>query len=132
MQSLVGVYDADGTFGGELRYWFGARLGRVHCELCVITHGTFRRKRDWDLFVEGCSVPFETYHRDDAPPAVSASLGELAAVAAVVDDDVIEVLGPDALEACGGDVAAFATALDAALVALGFEPVSGPAGASPR
>lgn len=130
--SIVGVYDADGTTIGEVRYWFGARLGRVHCELCDITHGTFRRKREWDSFVASCGVPFETFHRDDAPVEVMEVAGDLAAVVAITTDGPVLLLGPDRLEGCRGDVAAFARSLDAALVERGFPPVSGTAGASPR
>ena len=39
---LIGVYDANGTLSGELAYWIGARLGRRHCSLCDITHGSVR------------------------------------------------------------------------------------------
>jgi len=115
-----------------VRYWFGARLGRAHCELCDITHGVFRRKQEWDRFVDACAVPFATFHRDDAPAHVLAALGDLAAVAAITDDGVIALLGPEELEACHGDVDAFAGALDRALVASGYEPVSGAGGASPH
>jgi hypothetical protein len=34
---LVGVYNADGTLLGEVRYFVAARLGRAHCPLCDIT-----------------------------------------------------------------------------------------------
>ena len=129
--SLVGVYDADGTIVGELRYWLGARVGTAHCELCVISHGTFRAKRDWRSFVEACAVPFVTHHRDDAPSDVLAALGPLAAVGAVTSDGVVLLLGPDELEVCGGDVARFAQRLADALAANGLPAVSAPAAASP-
>ena len=132
VQSIVGVYDADGTLSGEVRYWFGARLGRAHCELCDITHGVFRRKHEWDRFVDECVVPFATFHRDDAPADVLAALGDLAAVAAITDHAVVALLGPAELDACNGDVGAFARSLNSALVSMGFEPVSAPGGASPH
>ena len=44
---LVGVYDADSTLRGELSYWVGARLGRRHCSLCKITHGSVRQRPEW-------------------------------------------------------------------------------------
>ena len=31
VRELIGVYDADGTLIGEVRYRIGARLGRTHC-----------------------------------------------------------------------------------------------------
>jgi hypothetical protein len=39
VESLVGVYDADGTALGELSYFLRASVGRAHCALCDVTHG---------------------------------------------------------------------------------------------
>ena len=60
---LVGVYDADATFRGELSYWVGARLGRRHCALCDITHGTVRERPEWAACRTGLPIPFDTFHR---------------------------------------------------------------------
>ncbi len=57
---LVGVYDADGTVRGELAYWVGARLGRRHCALCHITHGSVRQRPEWKACRAGLPVPFGT------------------------------------------------------------------------
>ena len=58
LRSIVGVYDADGTVTGELRYWFGARVGTAHCALCDISHGTFRAKSAWRDLVASARVTF--------------------------------------------------------------------------
>lgn len=120
LRSIVGVYDADGTAVGELRYWVGARIGRAHCDLCDISHGTFRAKPAWRALVESCRVPIETWHRDDAPAAVLAATGgQLAAVVAISDDGIEPLLGPAELAVLGGEVDRFAAALDAAVIARG-------------
>lgn len=94
IRGLVGVYDADGTLRGEVAYWVGARLGRAHCALCDITHGTFRRRPDWDRCAAGLPVPFVTHHRDE--------VDELAApppyVAAETDDGLVVLVDRDGLE----------------------------------
>lgn len=64
---LVGVYNADGTIRGELAYWVGKRLGRAHCALCDITHGSVKERPEWKRCRDGLPVPFDTYHRDDQP-----------------------------------------------------------------
>jgi len=113
---FVGVYDADGTLTGELSYWIGARLGRAHCALCDITHGTFRERAQWRACRDELAVPFDTYHRDDQPEAVrAASEGVVPVVLAETAVGFVVLLGPDELEACAGSVAAFDEALDAAL-----------------
>jgi len=38
----VGIYNADGSLLGEVSYVLAKYTGRGHCELCDITHGTFR------------------------------------------------------------------------------------------
>jgi hypothetical protein len=101
---LVGVYDADGTLRGEVAYWVGARLGRRHCSLCEITHGTFRRRPEWDTCRAGLPVPFDTFHRDDQPDSVrSVAAGRYPLVAAETTAGAMIVLvGPEELDACAG------------------------------
>jgi len=77
---LIGVYDADGTIRGELAYWIGARLGRRHCSLCDITHGSVRRRPEWNACQAVLPVPFDTFHRDDQPAQVRAAADDQAPV----------------------------------------------------
>ena len=77
MIRLVGVYHADGTLMGELRYWVGARLGSAHCSLCDITHGLFRAKPEWQR-ERGClGLEFDTVHLDEHDDALRAATGEV-------------------------------------------------------
>jgi hypothetical protein len=118
---LVGVYDAEGTLRGELSYWVGARLGRAHCSLCDLTHGTFRERSDWKDCRDELPVPFETYHRDDQPTAVrDVAEGSLPVVVAETTVGMILLLGPEELQACGGSLSAFRSALDAAVLRSGL------------
>ena len=118
---LVGVYDADHTLRGELSYWIGARLGRAHCALCDITHGTFRVRADWKACRAGLPVRFDTYHRDDQPDDVRAALAGIApAVVAETADGVVVLLGPAELAACDASPERLATALESAACAAGL------------
>lgn len=118
---LVGVYDADHTLRGEVSYWIGARLGRAHCSLCDITHGTFRERRDWQDCRAALAVPFETFHRDDQPVEVrDAAEGTVPVVLAETTIGFVVLLGPRELEGCAGSVEAFSAALDRALAAAGL------------
>ena len=101
IRRLIGVYNADGTLRGELTYWVGARLGRAHCALCDVTHGSVRERPDWIACRAGLPVPFDTYHRNDQPPAVRELLGDrIPAVVADTDHGLMLLLGPDELAAC--------------------------------
>lgn len=119
--SLIGVYDADGSLSGELRYWIGARLGRTHCSLCEITHGLFREKSEWKECRSELNAEFTTFHRDDAPADVLDACGHrLPVVVARQANELFVVLGPAELESLGGDVDSFHTALRAACAQHGI------------
>jgi len=125
---LVGVYDADGTWRGELTYFVGARLGRAHCPLCAITHGPVRERADWQACRAGLPVPFDTVHRDELPSSLVDIDAAYPYVAAETDDGPVLLLDSKALEACGGDPEALVAAVDAAVTEHGLAwpgPASG-------
>jgi hypothetical protein len=116
IRRLVGVYDADGTLRGEVAYWVGARLGRAHCSLCDITHGSVREKSSWKTCRAGLPVEFDTFHRNDQPDDVRVALeGVTPAVVADTTDGILLLLGPEELEACGGDPDALMAAIEQAV-----------------
>jgi hypothetical protein len=114
---LIGVYDADGGWRGELAYFFGHLLGRQHCSLCDITNSPVRRKASWDAMVAGLGVPFSLLHRDERPLDVASAAGDHvpAVVARLESGELIELLGPRELDEIQGDVTAFRDRLLAAL-----------------
>lgn len=132
---LVGVYNAQSTFVGEVSYWVGARLGRAHCALCDITHGSVRERRDWQACRAGLPVPFATFHRNDQPDAVRAALGDAApAVVADTTAGIVPLLDATALDACAASPDALVAAIESAVAARGLgwlNPLSerGPEGA---
>ena len=110
---LIGVYDADSTFRGELSYWISARLGRAHCALCDITHGLLRQRPEWSACRSTLPVPFDTYHRDDQPEAVRAAIGDRApAVAAETVGGIVRLLGPTEIAECRGSIDALVEAIE--------------------
>ena len=118
---LVGVYDADGTMRGELAYWVGARLGRRHCSLCVITHGSVRQRPEWKACQADLRVPFDTYHRDDQPDAIrSAAAGQAPVVVAETAVGHMMLLGPADLETCDGSIDLLVEAIERSAEGLGL------------
>ncbi len=110
------VYDADAGLVGEARYKVGHLLGRVECALCDISHGPMRRKAAFAELLDGVDVPVDVLHRNEQePPLEAATKGMGPCVAARSTGGGWTVVVPPAdLAACGGDVAAFATTLQAA------------------
>lgn len=118
---LVGVYDADGTLRGELSYWVGARLGRRHCALCEITHGSVRQRPEWKTCQQGLPVPFDTYHHNDQPdPIRIASGGATPVVVAVTDTGPVLLLTANDLEACDGSIDRLVEAIEESAARLGL------------
>ena len=105
-----------------MSYWVGARLGRRHCSLCDITHGSVRAKPEWTSCVAGLPVPFETFHRNDQPDAVrTAAAGIAPVVVAEVGGEHVVLLGPAELDACGGSIDALVDAISVAAARLELE-----------
>ncbi|CAB4613630.1 unannotated protein [freshwater metagenome] len=106
---FIGVYDADSTLLGEISYWIGARLGTTHCSLCELTHGLFTEKREWKECAADLGVPFNTFHRNDAPDDVLAALNEsFPAVLQRTTVGLSIILTKQALESFSGNTSDFA------------------------
>jgi hypothetical protein len=104
---------------GELAYWVGARLGRRHCSLCEITHGSVRERPDWKACRAALPVPFNTYHRNDQPTAIRAAAnGRAPVIVAETDTDAVLLLAPDDLDACNGSTDRLVAAIEHAAARL--------------
>jgi hypothetical protein len=122
---LVGVYDADSTFRGELAYWVGARLGRRHCALCDITHGSVRQRPDWKKCQARLPVPFDTFHRDDQPDSIRAAAhGQAPVVVAATDTGNVLLLAPSDLDACNRSIDRLVDAIEQSAARLGLSLTS--------
>lgn len=113
---LYVVYDADGSFVGEVAYLVGKYLlKKAHCAACDITHGTFSEKKEFAACKLRLGVPITQIHRDELYPELQAFIASqprpnLATVVAEVKGDQREfvyVLGPKELDDFGGNVARF-------------------------
>lgn len=100
---FAGIYNADGTLVGEITYVVRKYSGRGHCELCDITHGSFRRKPEWDSACARSGLEIELLHRDEATSDQLVAAGPLPAVIADDGSGWRLVAGPVELAACQGD-----------------------------
>ncbi len=123
---LVGVYDADSTLRGELSYWIGARLGKRHCSLCEITHGSVRQRPAWKACQTTLPVPFDTFHRNDRPDEAGAASAGLAPVviaetgSTATESTMVMLLSPADLEACHGSIDRLIEAIEESAHRLGL------------
>lgn len=113
---LIGVYNADGSLAGELRYFIGRTRGTTHCELCDVTHGRLRKKRDFSALQTSFPVPLELLHLDEQPDDIAAVTdGRTPCVLAATPSGYRVILTTDDLARCHGDVQRFETALTRAV-----------------
>jgi hypothetical protein len=117
IRRLIGVYDAKGSFGGEVAYSVGKILGRRHCALCEITHGWSPvEKRASRACRAGLPVPFELVHLDGRTPAITeASEGRTPTVLAETDEGLVELVDSDALNLLGRDPQRLVSAIEDAV-----------------
>ena len=103
-EQIVGIYNADGGWKGELRYALGVVSGAEHCSLCDITHGwNPLGRRDWKRACSDAPFNLRLIHRDQASPAQRSAAGALPAVLAGGDDAWRVLVGSAELERCNGD-----------------------------
>ena len=118
VERLIGIYDADGTLWGEVSYVVGHLLGRTHCALCDVTHGSLRPKAAWQRCQAELGVPFVAIHRNDRDPALrELTDGALPCVVVVGVDGPEILVGADELERCDGEPEVLVTVIIAVLAA---------------
>ncbi len=101
---VVGIYDADGGWGGKLGYVLGVIVGGKHCSLCDITHGWNPWGRsEWKRVYARVPFKMQLIHRDRANPAQLTAAGVLPAVIAQEKGRWRRLVGPEELESCAGD-----------------------------
>ena len=119
VKRLVGVYRADGGLWGELRYLADHYLRGESCTLCDITHGSLRRKPEWDRAVADLDMPIDLRHLNELDPGLRAFVGDGAAmVVADTDEGFVTLLTNEDLAGVHGDVPAFMALLQQRLAVL--------------
>ena len=106
--TFYAIYDADGSFMGEVRYLRDKCLGKAECALCDLSHGWNPLGRsDWRRR-KGVAASLNWLHRDELPGHVVAQVkGQLPCVAVDSGGEIEIVIGRDALRGCEGDFSVF-------------------------
>ena len=109
----VGIYNADGTVFGELRYVVGKLRGTTSCSLCDITHGKVRPRKDFFAACAEAAIEIELLHRNEATSEHLAAAGDLPALIVEVEGAWQCVLNASDLEECAGSPAQLISRLQA-------------------
>jgi hypothetical protein len=128
VRRLIGVYNAEGSLLGELRYLIGRARRTAHCALCDVTHGHLRKKRAFSEFQASYPAPIELLHLDEQPDGIAAvTRGRTPCVLAETADGYRMLLDTDAIACCAGDVQRFEAALVRAVRAQNLSLAKAPA-----
>ena len=71
IESIWGVYHADGGLLGELRYVMGVAFRGEHCSLCDITHSVAWEKGEMKKWRKTSEIPFHLVHLNERPEEVT-------------------------------------------------------------
>lgn len=129
--TFYAIYDADGSFIGEVRHLRDKCLGRAECALCDLSHGWNPLGRSIWRRRKGTAASLNWLHRDELPDHVAAEVqGQLPCVAVDRGGDIEIVIGREALRGCEGDFSVFEHLLEQTVRALHVEPAPDTDGAS--
>ncbi len=121
VRTLTGIYEAEGTLRGEIKYALGKLMGTAHCALCDITHRGISEKKGFVQCREALPIDIYTVHLDERTPEVRTfTEGKTPCVVAHTGDGLMMLLDAQQLEDCQGSVSAFRAALDQRMLALGL------------
>lgn len=115
IDALYFVWNADWSIGGALQATADFIRGVESCALCEIAYAGVKEKSGWKDCKASIPVPIETLCRNQLDDRLRAAAGDAFPVVLAERGDRVDVImGPDAIEACQGDVEAFKAALERA------------------
>ena len=93
-QIVFGIYNADGTFFGELGYVIAKLGGKRSCSLCDVTHGWNPfGKRQWKGLCKSSSLDIQLIHRDEATESQLQAAGDLPSFITAVEEGWAQIMG---------------------------------------
>ena len=64
------IYNANGSFFGEISYFLKKLSGRDKCKLCNLSHNLIFQKKSWDDFLKGLDRPYQVLHINELPESI--------------------------------------------------------------
>ena len=64
------IYNADGSFFGEISYFLKKISGRDKCKLCDLSHTLIFQKKSWDDFLRELDRPYQVLHINELPESI--------------------------------------------------------------
>tara|TARA_B100001057_G_scaffold107913_1_gene105602 strand:+ start:3073 stop:3492 length:420 start_codon:yes stop_codon:yes gene_type:complete len=67
---LYFIYNADGSFFGEISYFIKKLSGRNKCKLCDLSHNLIFQEKSWDDFLKELELPYRVLHINELPESI--------------------------------------------------------------
>ena len=64
------IYNADGSFFGEISYFLKKLSGRDKCKLCDLSHNLIFQKKSWDDSLKELDRPYLVLHINELPNSI--------------------------------------------------------------
>ncbi len=64
------IYNANGSFFGEINYFLKKLSGRDKCKLCDLSHNLIFQKKSWDNFLKELDFPHRVLHINELPESI--------------------------------------------------------------
>ena len=116
VEEIVLVWKADAGVRGHVGYAVQKLLGNEECVLCELTHGAVAERSEWKSYKRDLGVPFSSVYRNRLSSDQARVVGgEFPCVLARTSAGLVKILGPEAIDACEGDLGALTERLRAAI-----------------
>lgn len=96
-KTIYFIYDADGGFFNELKYWYNKHVKKQGsaCELCDISHSKYFVRLEWLSFMRRLKNDYRVkiLHRDEVPQKINDMNRHYPAVIGeTTDNELVELM----------------------------------------
>ena len=86
------IYNADGSFLGEISYFMKKLSGRDKCKLCDLSHNLIFQKKSWDDFLKELELPYRVLHINELPESIKQLNLNYPSILLEKDDSLEEII----------------------------------------
>ena len=86
------IYNADGSFFGEIRYFLKKLSGRDKCKLCDLSHTLIFQKKSWEDFLKKLDRPYRVLHINELPESIKQLNLNYPSILLEKDDSLEEII----------------------------------------
>ena len=86
------IYNANGSFFGEISYFIKKLSGRDKCKLCDLSHNLIFQKKSWDDFLKELELPYRVLHINELTESIKQLNLNYPSILLEKDDSLEEII----------------------------------------